>query len=93
MLIVGAFKNLLYLFQKPMQSNLDYHKDFIAMIEAIKEYGRASSLTYFPNMIKKELESKGIDMVQATGDQMKEAKKVVRDKFLAGGCTETSTEI
>ena len=30
MSIVGALKNLLYYFQKPMQSNSDYHEDFMA---------------------------------------------------------------
>ncbi len=40
-------------------------------------------MTYFPNMIKKELMTKGIDMDKASGDEMKEAKKTVRDKFLA----------
>jgi hypothetical protein len=53
MLIVGALKNLLYLFQKTTQSNADYHKDFMAMVEVIEEYGGAGSLTSFPNMIKK----------------------------------------
>ncbi len=37
MSIVGAIKNLLYYFQKPMQSNSDYHEDFMAMVEVIKE--------------------------------------------------------
>ncbi len=40
-------------------------------------------MTYFPNMIKKELMTKGIDMDKASADEMKEAKKTVRDKFLA----------
>ena len=83
MSIVGAIKNLLYLFQKPTQTNLDYHEDFTAMVEVIEEYGGAGSLTYFPNMIKKELRTKSIDMEKATGDEMKEAKKTVREKFLA----------
>jgi hypothetical protein len=34
-------------------------------------------------MIKKELTTKSIDMEKATGDKMKEAKKTVREKFLA----------
>ncbi len=55
-LIVGAIKNLLYFFQKTMQVNVDYHKDFMVMVKEIEEYGGAGSLTYFPNMIKKELE-------------------------------------
>ncbi len=81
--IVGAIKNLLYFFQKPTQTNLDYHEDFTVMVEVIEEYGGAGSLTYFPNMIKKELVAKSIDMDKATGDKMKEAKKTVREKFLA----------
>jgi hypothetical protein len=83
MSIVGAIKNLLYLFQKPTQTNSDYQEDFTAMVEVIEEYGGAGSLTYFPNMIKKELTTKSIDMEKATGDKMKEAKKPVREKFLA----------
>jgi hypothetical protein len=39
--IVGAIKNLLYLFQKPTQTNSDYHEDFMAMVEVIEEYGGA----------------------------------------------------
>jgi len=53
MSIVGAIKNLLYFFQKLIQSNSDYHEGFMAMVEVIEEYGGAGSLTYFPNMIKK----------------------------------------
>jgi hypothetical protein len=34
-------------------------------------------------MIKKELTTKSIDMEKATGNKMKEAKKTVREKFLA----------
>jgi hypothetical protein len=34
-------------------------------------------------MIKKELTAKSIDMEKATGDEMKEANKTVREKFLA----------
>ncbi len=40
-------------------------------------------MTYFLNMIKKELMTNGINMDKASGDEMKEAKKTVRDKFLA----------
>jgi hypothetical protein len=83
MSIVGAIKNLLYFFQKPTQTNSDYYEDFTAMMEVIEEYGGAGSLAYFPNMIKKELTTKSIDMENATGDEMKEAKKTVREKFLA----------
>ncbi len=72
MSIVGAIKNLLYLFQKPTQTNSDYHEDFTAMVEVkvIEEYRGAGSLTYFPNMIKKELTTKSIDMEKATRDKM-----------------------
>ncbi len=55
----------------------------MAMVEVIEEYGGAGSLTYFPNLIKKELKTKGIDMDKASGDEKKEAKKAVCDKFLA----------
>lgn len=81
--IVGAIKNLLYFFQKSNQSNADYYEDFMAMAEVIEEYGGMGCLTYFPNMIKKELGTKGTDMDKATIVDMKKAKKVVRDKFLA----------
>jgi hypothetical protein len=85
MLIVGVIKNLLYHFQKTMQANLEYHKNFMAMVEVIEEYGYggAGSLTYFPNMIKKELESKKINMDKASASEMRDAKKIVRDKLLA----------
>ncbi len=82
-LIVGAIKDLLSFFQKTTQVNMDFHKDFMAMVEVIEEYGGAGSLTYFPNMIKKELESKKIDMDKASVSEMRDAKKIVRDKFLA----------
>jgi hypothetical protein len=83
--IVGAFKNLFFFWQKPDQANADYHKDFMALVKVIKEYGGPESITHFLNMIKKELESKnpGIGMSKATPDQMKEAKKTIREKFLA----------
>jgi hypothetical protein len=55
----------------------------MAMVEVIEEYGGAGSLMYFPNMIKKELESKIIDMDKASGSEMRDAKKIVRNKFLA----------
>ena len=38
---------------------------------------------YVPDMIKKELMTKNIDMDNASGDKMKESKKTVRYKFLA----------
>jgi hypothetical protein len=78
-----AIKNLFYFFQKNNQLNADYHEDFIAMLEVIKEYGGAGSVTHFPNMLKKEIESMGTDLAKATSNQLKQAKKTVRDKFLA----------
>jgi hypothetical protein len=83
MLIIGAIKNHLYFFQKTTQANADNHRDFMAMVEIIEEYGGAGSLMYFTNMIKKELESKKIDMDKASESEMRDAKKIVRDKFLA----------
>ncbi len=56
----------------------------MALVEIIEEYGGAGLLTHFPNMIRKELSSKNIaDMSKATPDELKEAKSIVRDKFLA----------
>jgi hypothetical protein len=50
----------------------------------IEEYGGAGSLTYFPNMIRKELTSRKIaDVSEATPKELKEAKRIGRDKFLA----------
>jgi hypothetical protein len=83
MLIVGAIKNFLYFFQKTMQANVNYHEDFMAMVEVIEGCGGAGSLTYFPNMIKKVLESKKINMDKASAREMRDAKKKVHDKFLA----------
>jgi hypothetical protein len=40
-------------------------------------------MTFPPNMIKKELDSKGINMDRATTSKMQDAKKIVRNKFLA----------
>jgi hypothetical protein len=40
-------------------------------------------LTHFPNMIKKEILSDNLDAAKATLDEMKKAKKKVREKFLA----------
>ena len=41
-------------------------------------------LTHFPNMIRKEMSSKNIaDMSKVTPNELKEAKGIVRDKFLA----------
>jgi hypothetical protein len=56
----------------------------MALVKVIEEYGGAVSLTQFPNMIRKELSSKNIaDMSKAMPDELKEAKSIVRDKFLA----------
>jgi hypothetical protein len=52
MAIVAAIKNMFYFFQKAEQSNADYHKDFMAMLEVIEEFGGAGSMTHFPNMFK-----------------------------------------
>jgi hypothetical protein len=70
MVIIGAIKNLLYFFQKPTQANSDYKEDFMAMVEIIKEYGGTGLLTYFQNMINKELTTKGVDMDKASTDDM-----------------------
>jgi hypothetical protein len=75
MLIVGAIKNLLNFFQKTTQANADYHKDFMAMVEVIEEYGGARSLTDFPNMIKKELELNKINVDKASASKMRDAKR------------------
>jgi hypothetical protein len=74
-----------FFWQKPDQANADYQKDFMALVKVIEEYGGQGYITHFPNMIKKELESKnpGIDMSKATPDQMKEDKKTVCKTFLA----------
>jgi hypothetical protein len=57
----------------------------MALVKVIEEYVGPGSITHFPNMIKKELESKnpGIDMSKATPNQMKEAKKTICKKILA----------
>jgi hypothetical protein len=71
--------------QKPDQANADYHEDITALVKVIEEYGGSGSITHFPNMIKKELESKNpaIDMSKATPNQMKDAMKTIRKKILA----------
>ncbi len=76
MAIVAAIKNLFYFFHKNNQSNTDYHEDFIAMLEVIEEYRGAGSMMHFPNMLKKEIESMGTDLVKATSDQLKQANAV-----------------
>ena len=85
MSIVKSLKNLFYFFQKTEQTNSEFHEDFMALVEVIEEYGGTGSLIYFPNMIKKELLSKHItDPSQASADELKEAKGIVRgNKFLA----------
>jgi hypothetical protein len=81
MAIVAAIKNLFYFFQKVEQSNTDYHKDFMVMLEVIEEYGGSGLMTHFPNMLKRELEADGTDMINATTDEMKKGKKTVCEKF------------
>ena len=84
MLIVKSLKNLFYFFQKPDQTNSEFNKDFMVPVKVIEEYGGTGSLTHFPNMIKKELLSKNItDPSKALADDLKEARGVVREKFLA----------
>jgi hypothetical protein len=84
MSIVNRLKNLFYFFQKAKQRNSEFHEDFRALVKVIKEYGGAGSLTHFPNMIRKELSSKNIaNMSKTTPDELKEAKSIVRDMFLA----------
>jgi hypothetical protein len=56
------------------------------MVEVIEEYGGAGLLTYYLNIIKKEViavKAPNNNMGATTGDETKEAKKVVRDEFLA----------
>jgi hypothetical protein len=79
MSIVGAIKDLFFFWQKPVQANMDYHKDFMVLVKVIKEYGGAGSISYFPNMIKKELaKSTESDNTKAA----QEAKKMVSDMFI-----------
>jgi hypothetical protein len=94
MLIVGAFKNLFFFWQKPDQANADYHKDFMALVKVIEEYGGPGSIMHFPNMIKKEFKLKNpdIDMSKAMPHQMKEAKKTTHKKFLATPCSMGQTD-
>jgi hypothetical protein len=75
MAIVAAIKNLFYFFQKVEQSNADYHEDFMAMLEVIKEYGGTGLMTHFPNMFKQELKADGTNMSKATNEQMPHAKR------------------
>jgi len=39
MSIVKSLKNLFYFFQKAEQMNSEFHKDFMALVEVIEEYG------------------------------------------------------
>jgi hypothetical protein len=82
MVIVAAVKNLFYFFQKGDQSNADYHKDFMTMLEVIEEYEDTGSLTHFPNLLKQELKGKGLDLSKASTDKLKEGKKTICKKFL-----------
>ena len=75
MSIIGALKNLFFFYQKPEQSNSDFHEDFMALVEVIKEYRGGGLLTHFPNMMKKELSTKSVNMDKATTDKMKAAKE------------------
>jgi hypothetical protein len=55
----------------------------MVLVKVIKEYGGTGSLTHFPNMIKKEILSKSITYPsKASADELKEAKGIVREKFL-----------
>jgi hypothetical protein len=83
MSIIEAIINLLDYFQKLPQSNSDYHEDFMAMVEVIKEDGGAGLLTYFLAMFKKELKTNSLTVSGATSAQIEEAKKTVLEKFLA----------
>ncbi len=56
---------------------------FMAMLKVIEEYGGAGSITHFPNMLKRELETNGTDLSKATSEQLKDGKKTVHKKFLA----------
>jgi hypothetical protein len=80
-LIVKSTKNLFYFFQKAEQLNSDFCEDFMVLAKVIEKYAGAGSLTYFPNMIRKELSCN--DIAKAMPNKLKEAKRIVRDKFLA----------
>ncbi len=82
MAIVAAIKNLFYFFQRDEQSNADYHEDFMAMLEVIKECRGVGLMTHFPNMLKQELEADGIDLSKATSEQLKDRKKTDHESFL-----------
>ncbi len=55
----------------------------MAMLEVIKEYGGVGPMTHSPNMLKRELEANGINLCEATNEQLKDGKKTVGEKFLA----------
>ncbi len=52
-------------------------------MEVIEEYGGDGSLTYFPNLLKQELEAIELDLSTATAEELKEGKKTVREKVVA----------
>ena len=84
MSIAKPWKNLLYFFQKTKQSNSDFHKEFMALVEVIEEYVGAGLLIYFTDMIKKELSlNKLNNMSKATPKELKEAKVIIRDTFFS----------
>jgi hypothetical protein len=62
---------------------VDYHKEFMAMMEVIEEYGGAWSLTHFLNLLKQEIKAIGSDLGTAAAEELKEGKKTVQEKFLA----------
>jgi hypothetical protein len=86
MAIVAAIKNLFYFFQKVEQSNADYHKDFMAMLEIIKEYGGSGWMTHFSNMLKQELEAEGTEMTNASSGEMKKQRRQFARSFLLPSC-------
>jgi hypothetical protein len=47
--ILKSMKNLFCFFQKGEKSNLDFGEDFMVLVEVIKKYAGAGSLTYSPN--------------------------------------------
>ncbi len=80
---MAAIKNLFYFFQNGDQANVDYHEEFMAMMEVIEEYRGAGSLTHSPNLLKQELKATGLDLSTTTAEELKEGKKTMRKKFLA----------
>jgi hypothetical protein len=78
-----VINNPVLFFQEGELSNTDYHKDFIAMLEVIKEYRGPVSMTHFPNILKQEIEAKGIDPTKAGSNKLKERKETVLEKFLS----------